>query len=116
MHWAFDNRWINAALEEVDKIMSTKELYKQKLQAQVDGWKADIAKLKAKAAGEAADAQITMHKQFEAFEHKVDEAQAKLGELAEASEEAWDSVKHGVEAAWGSLKSAAGDAVSKFKN
>lgn len=96
--------------------MSTKDLYKQKLQAQVDSWKADIAKLKAKAAGEAADAQIAMHKQFDAVEHKVDDAQMKISELADAGEEAWESVKHGVESAWDSLKSAAGDAVSKFKS
>lgn len=93
----------------------TKELYKEKLQAQLDGWKADIAKLKAKADEEAADAQITMRKQFEALEHGIDEAQVKLAELAEASEEAWDSIKAGVESAWGSLKSAVSDAVSKFK-
>ncbi len=96
--------------------MSTKELYKQKLQAQVDGWKADLAKLKAKASAEAADAQIAMHKQFDTVEHKIDDAQTKLAELAEAGEEAWEVVKHGVESAWDSLKSAAGDAVSKFKS
>jgi len=31
--------------------MSEKELYQQKLQAQLDEWKAEIDKLKAKAAG-----------------------------------------------------------------
>ncbi len=95
---------------------TNKELHKQKLQAQLDGWKADIAKLKAKATAEAADAQLAMHKQFDVLEKNMDEAQAKLAELAEAGEEAWDSVKHGVESAWHSLTTAVSDAMSKFKS
>lgn len=95
--------------------MDTKELHKQKLQAQLDGWKADVAKLKAKATAEAADAQIAMQNQFEILESNIDEVQAKLTELAEASEEAWESVKHGVESAWNSLTTAVHDAMAKFK-
>lgn len=34
-----------------EKAMNERELYKQKFQAQLDEWKADIAKLKAKASG-----------------------------------------------------------------
>lgn len=79
--------------------MDTKELHKQKLQTQLDEWKADIAKLKAKAIGESAEAQIAMQKQFAALETHVEEAQAKMTELGEASEEAWDTVKTGVESA-----------------
>jgi uncharacterized protein YoxC len=95
--------------------MNTKELYKQKLQAQLDEWKADVAKLKAKTAGEAADAQLLMQKQFSALEDHIEETQAKIAELADASEEAWESVKTGVESAWSSLKTAVSDAVAKFK-
>jgi len=96
--------------------MDTKELHKQKLQAQLDGWKADIAKLKAKATAEAADAQIALQKQFEALEANIEEGQAKITELAEASEEAWDTVKQGVESAWTSLKTSVTDAFAKLKS
>lgn len=96
--------------------MTEKERYKQKVQAQLDEWKADIAKLKAKASGAKADAQIAMNKQVEALERKLQDAQAKLSELAEASEDAWDSVKKGGESAWDSLKSAVSDATSRFKD
>ncbi len=96
--------------------MNTKELYKQKLEAQLDEWKAEVAKLKAKTAGEAADAQLLMHKQFTALEEHIAETQTKISELADASEEAWDSVKTGVESAWDSLKTAVNDAVAKFKS
>lgn len=96
--------------------MNEKELYKQKFQTQLDEWKADIAKLKAKAAGAEADVQIAMNKQVEALERKFEDARAKLSELAGASEEAWDSVKMRAESAWVSLKSAVSDAVSRFKD
>jgi len=95
---------------------TTQELQKQKLQAQIDEWKADLAALKAKAAGEAAEAQIAMHKQFDALEVHLEEAQAKIAELADAGEEAWDTVKAGVESAWVSVKTSVTDAVAKFKS
>ena len=96
--------------------MDTKELHKQKLQAQLDEWKADIAILKAKATSYSADAKLAMQKQFAALETHVEEAQAKMAELGEASEEAWDTVKTGVESAWLSLKTSVSDAVTKFKS
>jgi uncharacterized protein YoxC len=98
----------------MENTMNDKELYMQKLQAQMDEWNADIAKLKAKAAGAKADVQIEMNTQVEALDRRMQEVGGKLSELAEASEEAWDSVKKGVESAWGSLKSAFGDAASRF--
>jgi predicted nucleic acid-binding Zn-ribbon protein len=96
--------------------MDTKALHKQKLQAQLDEWKADIAKLKAKATSDSADAQIAMKKQFADLETHVEEAQAKMAELGEASEEAWDTLKTGAESTWLSLKTAVGDAMAKFKS
>ena len=41
--------------------MDDKALYRQKRQAQLDEWKADVAKLRARAAGAKADAQIEMN-------------------------------------------------------
>ncbi|KHE91831.1 MAG: hypothetical protein K8F52_03055 [Candidatus Scalindua rubra] len=43
--------------------MDDKELYQQKKQAQLDEWKAEIDKLKAKASGASADVQLEMNKQ-----------------------------------------------------
>jgi hypothetical protein len=96
--------------------MNQKELYKQKYQAQLDEWKAEIAKLKAKASGAKADAQIEMNKQVKELEHRMEGASAKLSELAGAGEDAWDSVKKGVDSVWDSLKSAVRDASSRFKD
>jgi hypothetical protein len=40
---------------------------------------------------------------------------AKLSQLSEASDDAWESLKDGVESAWDTLRSAFGDAASKLK-
>lgn len=95
--------------------MSDKELYRQKKQAKLDEWKAEIDKLKARASGASADAQLKMNKQTEALESKIEEGKAKLAELADASDDAWESLKDGIESAWDSVKSAFSEAASKFK-
>jgi predicted nucleic acid-binding Zn-ribbon protein len=95
--------------------MSEKELYQQKKQAQLDEWKAEVDKLKAKASGASADTQMELNKQIEALEGKIEEGQTKLAEIADASEDAWESIKDGVESAWDSMKSAFSDAAAKFK-
>lgn len=96
--------------------MNDKELNRQKFQAQLDEWKADIDKLKEKAAGAKADAQLDMNKLVADLEAKVKIASDKLAGLAEASDEAWDSAKKSVESSWDSLKSSIHHAVAKLKD
>ena len=95
--------------------MNDKELYQQKKQAQLDEWKAEVAKLKAKASGASADAQLEMNKQIEALESHIEKNKAKLSEFSMAGADAWESLKEGMESAWNSLKSAMSDAAAKFK-
>lgn len=95
--------------------MNEKELYQQKKQAQLDERKAEVDKLKAKASGASADAQLELNKQIEALEGKLEEGKTKLAEIADASEDTWESIKEGVESAWDSMKSAFSDAAAKFK-
>ena len=95
--------------------MNDKELYQQKKQAQLDEWKAEVDKLKAKASGASADAQLKLNKQIEALEGKIEEGKIKLAEITDAGEEAWESIKEGVESAWDSIRSAFSEAAAKFK-
>lgn len=95
--------------------MSDKELYRQKRQAQLDQWRAEVDKLKAKASGVSADVQLEMNQHIKGLESKIEEGKLKLSQLVAASDEAWESMKDGVESAWETLKSAAGDAATKFK-
>lgn len=96
--------------------MNDKELYQQKKEAQLDEWKAQIDMLKARILMARADTQIEMNKQVKALESKIDEGKSKLSELAKAADDAYESMKTGVESAWDSLKTAFSDATSKFKS
>ena len=95
--------------------MNEKELYRQKYQAQLDEWKADVDKLRARAAGARADAQIEMNKHVRELDTRMHEAGAKLSELAAASEEAWGSARKNVESTWEALKAGVGATASKFR-
>ena len=96
--------------------MGDKEIYQQKMKAQLDQWKADIDKLKAKASGAGADAKLEMNKQIKSLENKLNDGKQRLAALAGASGEAWHSMKEGVESAWSTLKSAVNEAADKFKD
>lgn len=95
--------------------MNDKKLYQQKKQAELDEWQAELARFKAKASGASADAKLEMNRQIKALEGKIEEAKAKLAEVAEASDDAWETIKEGTEAAWNSVKSSFSEAASKFK-
>lgn len=95
--------------------MNDKELYQQKKQAQLDEWQAELDKLKAKTSGASADKQLELNKDIEALEAKIEDGRTKLAEIEQASDDAWESIKDGVESAWDSLKSGFSDAADKFK-
>ena len=95
--------------------MNDKELYRQKYHAQLDEWKADVAKLRARAAGAKADAQIEMNKHVGELEHRMHEAGARLSELAAAGEDKWDAARKNVESTWAALKAGIDAAAAKFK-
>jgi len=95
--------------------MMDKKLYQKKMQAQLDEWKADVDKLRARASRASADTQLKMNEQISALDSKIAEGKAKLSELSGAGEDAWESIRDGVESAWDSLRSAVSDAAAKFK-
>ncbi len=95
--------------------MNEKELYQQKKQARLDEWKAEVDKLKAKAEGASADAQLELKKEIKAVEIKIEEGNSRLNEIAGASDEAWEALKDGVNPTWDSMQSAFDEALSKFK-
>jgi hypothetical protein len=95
--------------------MKDKELYQRKMQAQLDEWKTDVDKLKARASKASADTQLKMNEQIKVLDSKIAEGKARLSELSRAGEDAWESIREGMESAWDSLKSAVSDAAKKFK-
>lgn len=85
--------------------MNEKELYQQKKQAQLDEWKADVDKLKAKASEASADAQLEINDEIEALEGRIEKGKNRLAEVGDATEDTWESIKDSVEDAWDSMKS-----------
>lgn len=96
--------------------MNDKELFKQKKQAQLDKWSAEIDELKAKGAKLGADAQLEFYKQIDNLKDSMKEGKKKLAKLDEVGEDKWESLKHTVESGWDSLKATFNDIVAKFKD
>lgn len=97
------------------KTMSTKQAYEQKLQSKLDEWSAQMDVLKAKADGVEAEARIEYEKQIEDLKVRKAQASEKLAELKDASEDAWEDLKAGLDMAWDSLSDAFESAMSRFK-
>jgi hypothetical protein len=55
-----------------------------------------------------------LNKQIEALEVKIENRKIKLAEIAEASDNDWESIKNGMETEWNSMKTAYNKAVNKF--
>jgi len=95
--------------------MGMKEAYEKKIDAQLDEWKVEIDKLKAKADKAEADAQIKYHKHIEDLRAKQEAARERLVELKEAGGDAWEDLKAGLDNALKSLGDAVKSATSYFK-
>ena len=95
--------------------MSERDLYEKKLRAQLDVWKAELAKMKAQAEGASADAELSWLREVEELEREIEQGEKRLAELREASGDAWESVKEGAESAWQSLASGFRKASERLK-
>lgn len=88
-----------------------KDAYRQKLEARLDQWRAEIDKLQAKAVEVSADTRIQYAEQMEKLESQQAEARRRLEELDDASGEAWKDLTSGIEKAWNDL----GEAVKRAR-
>lgn len=95
--------------------MSMKDVYQKKLEAQLQEWNAEIEKLKAKARKAEANTQAKYQEKLDEISRKQDAAKAKLAELQNSSEKAWEDLKSGIENAWKNLEDAVKSAASYFK-
>ncbi|SIO47504.1 hypothetical protein SAMN05444722_2420 [Rhodovulum sp. ES.010] len=94
--------------------MDEKDAYRQKIQARLDQWRAEIDKLQAKAVEAGADARVEYDKQIEKLRARQAEAQDRLDELDSSRGEAWKDLKSGIEKAWNELESAVKSAANRF--
>ncbi len=94
--------------------MNSKQAYEKKVQAQLDEWSAEMDKLKAKAEQADADAKLKLNDEIDEIQAKRKVAEEKLQELKSASDDAWDDVKRGIDAATGALGASLRSAISRF--
>lgn len=95
--------------------MTQRDAYKQKLEAEIDLILAKILEFKAKAKIAVADARIQATSTIQGLEQRLDVTKERLSELNSASDDAWESVKSGVEKAWGELRDAFTEAKERFQ-
>ena len=86
--------------------MDEKDLYIEKLNAQLKEWSASIDVLKAKADKANADLKIGYYKQLDDLKMKRDAARNKIDDLKTAGDDAWERVTTAVEKSWGDIKAA----------
>jgi hypothetical protein len=96
--------------------MSLKVAYKKKAEAELELAQARLAEFRAKAKNFTAEANLNYAKQLDDFEHAIDTTKAKLKELGEAGEDAWEKLKEGVESALRSSSSALRNIADKIKD
>jgi hypothetical protein len=92
-----------------------KDAYKQKMEAQLKEWTAQINLLEAKAENAGADIKVTRAKAIHELRAKQRAASEKLKELGKASGETWEQVKKTADKIWDDLKAGVAEAHSKFK-
>jgi len=95
--------------------MTTKEQHEQKLQAQLDEWKAEIDKLKAKASSKQIDAKVEYDKEIEKLTYMKNSVEDKFKKFQESSNEAWEDINVGLHDALNSLDNAFKSAKSRLK-
>jgi len=93
-----------------------KDAYVEKLKGNIDKWSAEIDEFQAKADKAKADAQVEINKQIAEIKVKRQALEAKMAELKNASEEAWEDVKGGVDVARQILGQAIHSAKERFTN
>jgi DNA repair exonuclease SbcCD ATPase subunit len=100
--------------EQGNSSMDDKTAYRQKLEARLDQWRAEIDKLQAKAEEAGADARIEYEKQVKDLRRKQEEAREMLGELDEAGEQAWKDLRSAIDKIWNDLGGAVNKAAERW--
>jgi hypothetical protein len=91
------------AAERSDPMAEQKSAYVQKLKAQLEAWSADIQRLEAEAGKASADSQIKLEKTIDELRARKHDAEIRLKEIENASDEAWQELAKGADAAWNEI-------------
>jgi len=93
-----------------------KENYQQKIESQLDEWRADIDRLREKARHATAETKLKYQDNIDRLELKLDEGKSKLKDLKESGGEAWESIKDGADSIWDTMKVTFAEVKEKFRD
>ena len=94
--------------------MSTKQLYQKEIEGKLEALDAQMAEMQAKVDKASADLKVQYYEQLRTLSERRETVQLKLQKLNQSGEAAWETMKGGVENAYGELKQAFDKAVSQF--
>ena len=95
--------------------MDSKEAYKQKLNAQIKEWNAQINLLNAKIENKGADMKLKYSKELDALKEKQDDVLQKIKELDESTTENWEKIKVTADQMLSDIKTGLNNAISRLK-
>lgn len=108
-------RDVDQAAKTADEFsQERKEEFQNKLEQQLEGWEAEIAKLREKGGELKDDAKTNWDQKMADLETKRDAARAKLAEVGTSTAEAWKDVQNGAQSAWEELDQAFREASREF--
>jgi uncharacterized coiled-coil DUF342 family protein len=93
----------------------TRDLYRQKYEAQLREWEAKVEEMRARADKLDAQARLDMRPHFDTVETQWQTVRSKLQDLGDAAEEGWEDMKRNTEKAWNDFKSAVEGAYDAFR-
>lgn len=83
----------------------TRDLYRQKYEAQLREWQAKMEEMRARTDKLGAEARLDMQPFLDTAGTKYEAARVKLRDLGDAAEDTWEDMKRNAEAAWTDFKS-----------
>ncbi len=95
--------------------MSTKEAYKQRIDAELAQVQCKFDEFKAQGMRYTGDTRIRHARHVNELEQQFHATKEKLRELDQADEHVWEQLKDGVEDVWGTLQSTLQNIVTTFK-
>jgi hypothetical protein len=95
--------------------MENRKAYIDKMATQLKRWDDELQQLKTIADRAKADAKTEYYRQIDDLRTKKENAQLKLNEVRNASDEAWGNLKAGLEKSWSTFKTAFDSAKAEFK-
>lgn len=114
--------WLEAEAE-IDQLLlqsghaglSPKQIFQNKLEAQLQELDATLDNLKLQASLGKAELRTELEKQLSVLSEKRNAAQAKLNELSRRTEVAWEDLKGGAEKAWDDMRQTLNQIAERFR-